>query len=146
MSLSLNMKLTDYRLDSRVVLELQPPHAEQQVGARSGVVAPSRLLDEGEHRRRAAAAGRQGHAEQVPHLGHDGEHLFHGRSPPEPLPFTRSDSTTGREDSHPPTLPSQTSLLSLGSGALGGSDFLFTHLWGRDILGTSPKRRSEKVA
>jgi hypothetical protein len=75
MSLSLNVKLTDYRLGSRAVLELQPLQAEQ------------------------------GHAEQVPYLGHDGEPLFHGRSPPDPLPFTRSDSTTGRKDSHLPNPP-----------------------------------------
>jgi hypothetical protein len=54
--------------------------------------------------------------------------LIHGRSPPDPLPLTRSDSTTGRKNSHPPTLPSQTSPSSLGSGALGGSHFLFSHL------------------
>src|SRR5918995_837368 len=103
MSLSLNVKLTDYRLGSRAVLELQPPQAEQPVGARGGATTPPRLLDEGEHRRRGAPLGRQAHAEQVPHLGHDGEPLYHGRSLSDLLPLTRSDSTTGRKDSHSPT-------------------------------------------
>jgi hypothetical protein len=39
----------------------------------------------------------------VPHLGHDGEPLYHGRSLSDLLTLTRSDSTTGRKDSHSPT-------------------------------------------